>query len=141
MYIASLQLRPKQIVDLPVGRVAIPPRADYGEMYRWMAENTSPGQWYFGLPPLALPLRLRSPTPFEAMGPGEYSRPEQVAEVVEGLEKKKVSLMIWWPQMYTPGAFGRSADHLQPLRDYLFLHYRKTKSFADGYEVWERVDR
>jgi hypothetical protein len=37
------------------------------------------------------------------------------------------------PQSHLP-------DHLQPFRDYLYLHYRVTKSFASGDEIWERVD-
>jgi hypothetical protein len=42
--IAAIQLTPERILDLPVGRVAIPPRAYYYDVYRWMAVNTKPGQ-------------------------------------------------------------------------------------------------
>ena len=139
--IAAIQLRREEIVDLPVGRAAIPPAGRYGEIFRWMAENTKPGQWYFGLPPVALPLELRNPTPLESVGSGEYCRPEQVTAVVESLEKNTVPIMILQPPMYSPVTEAHTADHLQPFRDYLFRHYRKTKTFASGFEAWQRVDR
>jgi hypothetical protein len=139
--IALIQLRPEKLVDLPSGRAAIPPKTNYYELYRWMAENTRPGQWFYGLHTLMLPFELRNPTPIEQLGGAEFSQPEQVAEVVEGIEKKKVPIMILWSSIYTPGAGEKAPDHLQPFRDYLFGHYRKTKSFAGVYEVWQRVDK
>jgi len=139
--IAGIQLRQEQILDLPVGRVAIPPRADYYDIYRWMAENTKPGEWYFGLPPLTLSLGLRNPTPVEGLSPGEYTRPEQVTAIVQGIEDTKAPVIVLMPQMYLPNYRDNLPDHLQPFRDDLYLRYRKTKSFAGGYEVWERVDK
>jgi hypothetical protein len=139
--IAGIQLRPQRILDLPVGRVAIPPRADYSDLYRWMAENTKPGQWYFGLTPLPLALELRNPTPMAEISPGEYTRPEQVASIVRGIEKTKVPVIVLISGMYLPGAQSHLPDHLQPFRDDLYAHYRRTQSFSGGYEVWERVDR
>ena len=53
-----------------------------------------PGEWYFGLPPLTLPLGLRNPTPIESVGPGAYARPEMVASVVEDLESRPVLLIV-----------------------------------------------
>jgi hypothetical protein len=141
VHIVLVQVRPEKLVDLPSGPAAIPNKVTYYEMYRWMAENTRPGQWFYGLPPLILPFELRNPTPIEQLGGAEFSRPEQVAEVVDGLEKKKVPMMILWPRIYIPGVGENVPDHLQLFRDYLFRHYRKTKSFPDGYEVWERVDK
>jgi hypothetical protein len=139
--IAEVQLNPQRILDLPVGRVAIPRKADYYDIYRWMAENTKPGQWYFGLPPLALPLELRNPTPMSEIGPGEYTRPEQVDAIVQGIERAKVPLIVLRPGRHVPDLQSQLSDHLQPFRDYLYLHYRKTKSFPSGDEIWERVDK
>jgi hypothetical protein len=136
--IAQMQLNPARILDLPVGRVAIPSRADYYDVYRWMAENTRPGQWYFGLPPLTLPLQLRNPTPMEGMGPGEYTRPDQVAAMVQGIARTQVPVIVLRPQMYAPSSQCHLPDHLQPFRDYLYVHYRKTKVFASGDEIWEK---
>jgi hypothetical protein len=141
LQIAETQLSPARILDLPVGRVAIPSRADYYDVYRWMAENTKPGQWYFGLPPLALPLQLRNPTPMAEMSLGEYTRPDQVAAMVDGIEKARVPVIVLRPQMYSPSLQRDLPDHLQPFRDYLYLHYHKTRSFASGDEIWERVEK
>ena len=138
---ALIQLQPERIVDLPAGRAAIPPKANYYELFRWAAENTKPGQWYYGLHTLMFPLELRNPTPIEDLGTDEFSRPKQVAEVVEGLENKKVPMMILLPRMYILGTLAHKADHLQPFRDYLYSHYRETETLDGGYEVWERVDK
>jgi len=137
--ITSIQLRKSLTLDLPIGRVGIPEVANY-EVYRWMADHTRPGQWYFGMPPLTLPLGLRNPTPIEDPAPAEFSRPEQIAAAVEGLERTKTPLLVLLPAMYIPHLLGYSADHLQPFQDYLYLHYRKTKIFSNGEEVWERKD-
>jgi hypothetical protein len=135
----QMQMRPGSYLELPVGRVVIPDRGVY-EVYGWMAEHTRPGQWYFGLPPLYLPLGLRNPTPLEAPAPGEFSRPEQIALAVEGIEERRVPLMVLRPAMYVPHLLGDKGDHLQPFQDYLYGHYRRTKVFSTGDEVWERLD-
>lgn len=136
--IAAIQLKHERILDLPIGRVAIPPKADYYDVYRWMAANSKPGQWYFGLPPVALPLLLRDPTPMAQLSPGEYTRPEQVTAIVEGIERVKVPVIVLRPRMYLPSP--DLPDHLEPFRSYLYDHYRKTKSFPSGDEIWQRID-
>jgi hypothetical protein len=75
------------------------------------------------------------------ISPGEYTRPEQVAAIVQGIEKTKVPVIVLRPTMYSPDWQGHLPDHLGPFRDDLYLHYRKTQSFASGDEIWERVDR
>jgi hypothetical protein len=137
--IAAIQLRQPRTLDLPVGRVAFPDAATY-EVYRWMGEHTHAGQWYFGMPPLTLPLELRNPAPIEDPAPGEFSRPEQIAAAIEGLERTRTPLLLLLPVMYVPHLLGDKADHLQPFQDYLYLHYRRTKIFSNGEEVWERKD-
>ena len=58
-------------LDLPAGRTAILDPNRY-EVYRWMAQNTHPGQMYFGMGPLALPLWLQTPAPISAPIPYAY---------------------------------------------------------------------
>jgi hypothetical protein len=137
--IAAMQFRRPATLDLPIGRVGIPESANY-EMYRWTAEHTRPGQWYFGMPPLTLPLGLRNPTPIESPAPAEFSRPEQIAAAVIGLERTQTPLLVLKPVMYVPHLLGDKTDHLQPFQDYLYLHYRRTKIFSNGNEVWQRTD-
>jgi hypothetical protein len=137
--ITVVQSRRQYPLDLPAGHT-VTPEVLNAEMYGWMASHTRPGQWYFGMPPLTFPLGLRNPAPIEAPAPGEYSRPEQIAAAVEGLERTRTPLLVLMPVMYVPHSLGYKADHLQPFQDYLYLHYRRTKIFANGNEVWERID-
>jgi hypothetical protein len=136
--VAAAQLHSAAQLDLPAGHVAIRD-ARNAEVYRWMASRTHPGQWYFGMPPYTLPLALKNPTPIEAPAPGDYSRPEQITAAVAGLERTQTKLLLLRPPMYVPHLLGYRADHLQPFHDYLFRHYRRTKLFATGDEVWERI--
>ena len=136
--IAAVQRHPRSILSLPSGTVAILD-PDIAEVYGSMALRTHPGQWFFGLPPLTLPLGLRNPTPLEATSPGEYTRPEQVIEVIAGLQRTRPPLLLLRPSMYVPHSLGYSADHLEPLQAYLFANYRRTSVFKTGDEVWERT--
>jgi hypothetical protein len=136
--IVAMHVHHEYILDLPAGRAVIPKQGN-AEVYRWMAEHTHPGQWFFGLPPMTLPLGLRNPTPIESPAPGEYCRPEQIHAVIEGLERTRPPLLLLRPSMYVPHLLGYQADHLQPFQDYVFGHYRRTKIFATSDEVWERI--
>jgi hypothetical protein len=127
-------------VTLPAGKVAVYD-PDIAKVYSSMAQRTKPAQWFFGLPSLTLPLKLRNPTPIEAPAPGDYTRPQQIAEVIAGLERTRTPLLLLRPSMYVPHILGYRADHLQPFHDYLFAHYRRTSAFETGDEVWERLDR
>ena len=127
-------------MKLPAGKVAVYD-ADIAKVYSSMAQRTKPGQWFFGLPSLTLPLELRNPTPIEAPAPGDYTRPQQIAEVIAGLERTKTPLLLLRPSMYVPHLLGYRADHLQPFQDYLYAHYRRTSVFRTGDEVWERIGR
>jgi hypothetical protein len=138
--VAAIQTHSHRVLDLPIGLVVVPEAAN-SEVYRWMAEHTRPGQWYFGMPPFTLPLGLRNPTPIEAPAPSEFSRPEQIAAVVESLKRREPPLLLLRPALYVPHLLGYKADHLQPFQDYLYQHYQRTKIFSTGDEVWERVDR
>ena len=137
--IFSIQTRPKQILDLPVGRVAILDPGNY-EVYRWMSEHTHPGQWYFGMPPFTLPLGLLNPTPVESTGPGAYTRPEMVAAVVHGLETKPTPLIVLRSEASFRRKIHYTVDYSQPFRDYLHQHYRHIKTFSTGDEVWELIN-
>jgi hypothetical protein len=131
------QARRWAYIDLPAGRVAIAEPAVYEE-YRWVAENTRPGQMYFGMPTMYVPLRLRNPAPIQAPAPSEYSRPEQIAATIAALEQNRVPMLILRPSMYIPHLLGYPSDHLGPFHDYLDRNYRRTKTFVTGDEVWER---
>ncbi len=67
-----------------------------------------PGEYMFGLPPLYAAFLLQNPSALEGIHASEYSRPEQIGELVESLE-----------------------DH--HVRD----HYAVITRFSTGHEVWE----
>jgi hypothetical protein len=77
----------------------------------------------------------------EGISPGEYTRPEQLSAIVQGIERTKVPVIVLRPEMYSPSSQGHLPDYLQPFRDDLYLHYRKAQSFASGDEIWERMDK
>jgi hypothetical protein len=135
--VVRTQTRLWAYLDLPAGRVAIADSAVYEE-YRWAAAHTQPAQMYFGMPAMYLPLHLQNPAPVQAPAPSEYARPEQIEEVIDGLERYRVPLMILRPSMYVPDLLGYSSDHLKPFQDYLYRNYRPTKIFSTEDEVWER---
>ena len=137
--VSVMQLRPGQFITLPTGRTAIPDAANY-EVYRWTAEHTRPGQWYFGLSPFTLPLGLRDAAPVEGLGPGDYARPEQVAAAIAALEKTQPPLMLVLQEQYLLYQQATGANHLQPFYEYLYRHYKRTQRFSNGFEAWERAD-
>ena len=126
-------------LDLPGGRAAIAAPDLYTE-YSWLLENTHPGEYSFGLPPLYSAFHLLNPAAIEGLAASEYTRPEQVTALVDALESHQVPLLILpHPEKYfwvnaVPG------DSLGPLRDYVRRNYRLTKTFATGDEVWARIN-
>jgi hypothetical protein len=124
---------------LPAGPAAVREEGKY-ELYEWLKEHTHPGQPYFGISPLSLPLWLRCPAPIHAPGPWEYYRPEHIARSIAALETERVPLLVL---RRTPAQFenasGYEPEHVRALNDYIRVHYRLTKQFTTGDEVWERV--
>jgi hypothetical protein len=137
--IYAAQFRPKTRISLPRGSFVLPDAKNY-ELYRWTADHTRPGQWFFGFTVLDLPLGVRNPTPLEALGPGEYTRPEQVNVVIAALERAKPPLLILPQSVVWPESPGHKTDNLEPFRDYLQHHYHQVETFYRGFEAWQRID-
>ncbi|HKF46818.1 MAG TPA: hypothetical protein VKB38_05625 [Terracidiphilus sp.] len=136
--IYAVQFHPKPRISLPRGSFVLPDAKNY-ELYRWSADHTRPGQWFFGFTVLDLPLGVRNPTPLEALGPGEYTRPEQVTAMIAALERARPPLLILPQLVVHPESPGRKTDNLEPFRDYLRQHYHQVKVFYGGFEAWQRV--
>ena len=126
-------------LDLPAGRTAILDPNRY-EVYRWMAENTHPGQMYFGMGPFALPLWLQTPAPISAPVPYEYDRPEHIAASIAAIENNRMPLLLLKPYRYLAGTWGYTDQHLRAYQAYLDQHYRCIKTFPAGFELWVRRD-
>jgi len=131
------QTRWRAYLDLPAGRTAFWDPIDYDE-YRWLLAHTHPGQYFFGMPPMYVPLHLLNPTAVEGFDPSEYMRPEWVVAGVEALRTHLVPLIIL--RASEQYLLPVDSPHLDPFRDYLRQNYRLTRTFSNGDDVWERID-
>ncbi len=133
------QLRWKAYLNLPAGRMAFVDPALYDE-YSWVLANTNPGQFFFGLPPLYTPFRMRNPSAIEGIEGTEYTRPEQVAELIRALETHPVPLLILNKSGRLLNPTPRSAgDHLDPFRAYLLKNYRLARTFSTQDDAWQAL--
>jgi hypothetical protein len=133
------QMRWHGYLNLPAGRMAFPDRALYEE-YNWVLAHTSPGQFFFGLPPLYTPFHLRNPAATESIETTEYTRPEQVAALIQALDSHPVPLLILRQSSAFLQATHSPSDHSAPFRAYLLKNYRLIRTFPTGDDVWQKID-
>lgn len=129
------QTRWRAHLDLPAGRTAFSDRVQYEE-YRWVLDHTHPGQFFYGMPPMYLPFHMLNPAAIEGIDPSDYTRPEQVAEVLQALQLHPVPIMIMRGLIDDPTS---ESDHSGSFRDYVRENYEVTKTFPNRDRVWERV--
>jgi len=137
-----MQTRRWIYLDLPAGRVALLDSSRL-EVFQWVLGHTKPGEFFFnnvGTYPYVFLAGLRCPGPLLFLTTSDYTRPEMVQQVVEGLEKHHVRFIMWEVSLDVPSGADVAADHLGPLRLYLRTHYRVVKTFAGLSQVWERND-
>ncbi len=134
----ATQARPHYFLDLPGGRTAFLNREQF-ERYRWVAEHTHPGDYFFGgfYPDFYFLLGLNNPAKVPFLTPDDYTRPQDVADAMEGLEIHHVRLVLWQTALDLPPV--PATDHLAPLRTYIHQHYRLVRSFPE-YAAWTRID-
>ena len=135
---ASTQRMHWNFLSLPAGRTAIAEPGRY-ELYRWMKEHTHPGQAYLGIAPMSFPLRLECPAPIQSPGPWEYYRPEHIARSIVALESNRIPLLVLRTYKQFENTTDYEPEHIRPFLEYVDGHYRKTRIFSTGDEVWERV--
>jgi hypothetical protein len=125
----------------PLGRAAFLDSDRY-EKYRWVAERTREGDFFYQADDVDLYflLGLRNPTPVSFVTGNSYTRPEQVQSVIEALEREKVRFVVWSAFLDVRRTISADKDNLGPLRAYLQSHYHAVKSFSDSTleEAWER---
>ena len=132
------QLRWKAYFNLPAGRMALEEPILYEE-YSWIQTHTSPGQFFFGMPPFYNPFHMRNPAATEALETTEYTRPEQVTALIQALESHPVPLLILRQSRDLLRPTRSPSDHLDPFRAYLVKNYHLTRTFPTGDDVWERI--
>ncbi len=134
----ATQIHWRAYLDLPTGRTAFLVRDAY-ERYGWVASQTRPSDFFFGgwFPEFYFSLDLRNPGPVPFIAPYEYTRPSEVREIIDGLEKHHVRIVLWTSGLDLPD--DPQGDHLGPLRAYIRNHYRVARDFPE-FEVWVRKD-
>ena len=130
------QVRWRACLNLPTGRTAFFDPALY-EKCRWLSERTRPSEYFFGDPFLCFALRLRNPARVPFVRPTEYTRPEEVHQLVQVLQEHRVRFVNCYNGL---DASDLPGDHLSPLRLYLSAHYHLAKTFANLDQIWERTD-
>jgi hypothetical protein len=130
------------VLDTPSGRLAFPGEPSTYVAYKWIQEQTCPGDYFFDLHWVDRywVLGLRNPTSTPFFTPTDYTTPEQVADAVAGLERRPTRFITWHPEVAPVDLTSAPGDHLNPLRVYLHAHYRLRTTFANREQVWERID-
>jgi hypothetical protein len=59
---------------------------------------------------------------------------------IAAIENNRIPLLLLKPYRNLAGTWGYTDQHLRPFQSYLDQHYRHTKTFPAGFEVWQRRD-
>jgi hypothetical protein len=129
------QTRWKAYLDLPTGRTAFFELGNYQET-KWVLERTRPSDYFFGDHLVGFNLRLRNPSRVAFIRPNDFTRPEEIQNLVQGLEDHQVRFVSWYQGLDDP--IAGKGNHLAPLRAYLEQHYHVAERFANGHKMWER---
>jgi hypothetical protein len=129
------QVRWRAFLDLPTGRTAFFEPALYQET-KWMMQRTHPSDYFFGNQQLCFDLRLQNPSRVDYVTPFAYTRPEEISDLVQGLEIHKVRFIGWYPGLDAP--VDPKGNYLAPLRSYVEKDYHVAVRFANGRSIWER---
>ena len=132
------QVRWKRSLNLPTGRTAFFEPVFY-EKCKWMLERTRPSDYFFGDQLISFTLNLHNAARVPFLRPTDYTRPEEVIDAMQGLEKFKVRFVSWYSGLDRVRAAGYDpGDHLDPIRLYLRQHYHVAQTFSNGDQIWER---
>ena len=131
------QVRPVQLLNLPTGSTAFSEPILF-EKCRWSSLRSNAGDFFFGDQNIAFSLRLRNAGRVSFLRPTDYTRPEEVQDLIASLERHQVKLVSWYAGLDREGVLHPTGDHLNPVRTYLHEHYRLAKVFANGDQIWMR---
>lgn len=126
-------------LNLPIGRTAFLSPAVY-EKCQWMSPRSQRLDYFFNDPLLAFALRLRNPSRVSYLRPTDYTRPEEVEDAMQALEKFHVRFVSWPKELDDDKEAARhpEGNHLGPLRAYLEQRYHLAHTFSNGDQIWER---
>jgi hypothetical protein len=121
-------------LELPIGRTAFTDRALF-QKFQWVAERTHPSDGFFNDSALTLYLSLRNPTQTEFVTYDETTRPEQIAAVLEALEREPPAYIALLPLSLGPAAGG---DHAAPFRRFVYDNYSLANAFSQKQSEYEQ---
>jgi hypothetical protein len=101
-----------------------------------VAERTQPSDYFFGDSLLCFALGPRNPARVSFLTPTDFTRPEEVRDVVQALEEHQVNFVSWYVGLDVP--LDTAGNHLAPLTLYLHDHYHVGRTFLNGDMIWER---
>ncbi|MGD0155213.1 MAG: hypothetical protein ABSB50_03890 [Terracidiphilus sp.] len=113
-------VRPAPILDGARGPVAMFSQSDY-QYTSWLAHIARPGDRLFGSPTYNFVLGLKNPSKLEWVEPDAYTRPEQVRELLDALNRYPTRFILFSDES---GDQVDAGDNLKPFRAYLREHYR-----------------
>jgi len=138
--VAAHEPQPVGIMATPHGELAFTDPTLYQEDL-WIQQHTHPSEYFYE--PLSQDayfyLDLRNPTPLSSIENNGYTPPEQVADIIRGLDRHRVRYILWSRQALDVPQSSKnpSNDYLGPLRTYVHSHYTVVKSFANSDQAWE----
>jgi hypothetical protein len=134
----------KAYLDLPIGRTAFLNPSIWEEV-RWVSERVRPSDLFFGDQGISFALQLRNPAQVDSLTATDYTRPEQVADVIHSLEQNRVPYLVLWDftdleswDFALDGDNRGASNHLGPIINYISSHYHVVKRFPSDDLVWQR---
>ena len=129
-------------LDFPSGRLTMV-NSPQARRYLWLAQNTKPGDFFFEVyePFVYFPLKLKNPTRFGQIWPSDYTRPEQISEVIGDLNVKKPKYILFDNAYFASGTPRAAGDHTGPLADFVQKSYSPIGDIYDldgrPVQIWE----
>ena len=121
-------------LNLPIGRTAFSDPLMFRQ-FQWIAQRTHPTEIFFNNAALCLYLSLDNPTASEFVNYDDYTRPEQVAAVIQSLQQHPPHFIVLLPESTHS---SDAHDNAAPFRQYVHDNYRLTQIFAlDGNSRYE----
>jgi hypothetical protein len=129
----SRQLHQHVKVDLPTGRVAFISDKQYDKML-WLAQHTHPGETFLNDTNTAFALSLESPGPLDFVTTTEFTRPQQVDELLLSMTDHRTRYIFLYTSLTAPIL---TKNNLEPFLKYLRQNYHLVQVFSDG-QILER---
>lgn len=127
------QVRKHARIDLPTGRVVLANNRQCEKVW-WLAQHTHPGETFFNDPTMAFSLSLESPGPLDFVTASEFTRPQQVDDLLLSMTAHGTRYIFLYPELTEPAL---PPGNLESFRRYVAMNYHPVKAVAGG-EIWQR---